>query len=121
MSKFTFINAFEIPEGKEEIFHKEWPLVVERLKEANGLLSVRLYEADADIEKQLLRVPEVSGRLQERSSARARFYFMVVAEWASVEHYEAVIRSSRQSQAGQSLLNFTSYPAYYRIAFEHTI
>ncbi|GHO64244.1 hypothetical protein KSC_031360 [Ktedonobacter sp. SOSP1-52] len=117
MQAFTFINAFEIPEGQEEVFRKEWPEVVERLRYVEGLLSVKLYEADSEVEEHLLRVPGISARLRERPGSKASFRFIVVAEWASVAHYEAVVRSPRQ---GKPLLSFPSHPAYYHIVSEYT-
>jgi heme-degrading monooxygenase HmoA len=121
MPAFTFINAFEIPEGKEDIFRNEWPEVVERLKDAQGLLSVRLYEVDSEVEEHLLQVPGLAARLQERPNAKARFHFIVVAEWADISYYKAVVHSSHQERSQEKpLLAFPSHPGYYRIASEYT-
>ncbi|HEY4389641.1 MAG TPA: hypothetical protein VGN34_34805 [Ktedonobacteraceae bacterium] len=111
MQKLTLIVPFEVPEGQEREMRQQWHGIGGQLKHAPGFLSIRLYEVDSEVEAHLKR--ELSFRwLEERPAGKARFRFVVIAEWASLAQYEAAIRSSLPGRS----LPFPSYLAYYHLA-----
>jgi quinol monooxygenase YgiN len=107
MQTLTFIVPFEVPEGQEEVMRQQWHVAAEPLSHAEGFLSARLYEIDDKVEGQVRQLPGMSW------VGKGRFRFVNIAEWASIEHYEAAIRSRRQ---GGRPIAFSSYPAYYHLA-----
>jgi heme-degrading monooxygenase HmoA len=107
MQKLTFIVPFEVPEGREEEMRALWHVRAERLSHASGFLSARLYEINSEVETYLRQnVPGLAWVGEDR------FRFVNIAEWASLAHYEAAIRSTSE----QKPIAFPSYPAYYRLA-----
>ena len=72
MSKVILINVFEVPKGKEEECLAFWEKAAEYMRRQPGFISTRLHQA------------VVPG---------ARFPLVNVAEWESVEHFEAAINS----------------------------
>jgi hypothetical protein len=83
-------------------------------RQVEGALGPGLYEIDIEAEEHLRSF--LSDRLGEGPDARAKFRFVNVAEWASVSHYEAVMRSRSQVKP----ITFPGHGAYYRIAAEYT-
>lgn len=105
MQPLTFIVPFEVPEGQEEVMREQWHGAAEPLSHEPGFLSARLYEIDNEAEEYVKRIPGMKW-VGER-----RFRFVNIAEWASLEDYEAAIRSRREGKP----IAFPSYPAYYRL------
>lgn len=66
------INPFEVPEGKESEALALWDMAAEFFRKQPGFISTRLHKAI---------VPW------------ARFYLINVAEWESVQLYEAALNS----------------------------
>jgi heme-degrading monooxygenase HmoA len=112
--EFTFIIPFEVPEGQEEEMRRQFRAVVEGMGRVEGSFGPGLYELDGDVEKHL------RGFLVEQEGQggdiRETFRFINVAEWASVAHYEATMRSRRQVQP----ITFTGHGAYYRVVGEYS-
>ncbi|HYE75339.1 MAG TPA: hypothetical protein VEF04_18490, partial [Blastocatellia bacterium] len=103
---FTFINPFEIPEGEEAEFIKQWHMTIQHLNTASGFVSARLYEVDLEVEAQLLKVPGLAEVLQRRPNGKARFPFIWVSEWASVAQYADAVRAFGRGKP----ISFTSHP-----------
>ncbi|MBO0777543.1 MAG: antibiotic biosynthesis monooxygenase [Ktedonobacteraceae bacterium] len=108
--EFTFIVPFEVPEGQEEEMHSQFQAVVAGMEHREGSLGPGLYELDTEADAHLR--PLLSSRLQNS----AQFRFVNVAEWASVMHYEATMRSRRHIKP----ISFTGHGAYYRVAAQYT-
>lgn len=66
------INPFEVPEGKEEEALVFWDQAADFMRKQPGFISTRLHKA---------------------IEPWAHFGLINVAEWESVEHFEAVINS----------------------------
>jgi hypothetical protein len=109
---FTLIVPFEVPEGQEAIFHKQWQEIVESASNVKGSLGPGLYEANANVEGQLHSF--FSPQTGEGLTSRAHFRFVNVAEWESVKHYETAIHSLRQVKP----ISFPGHGAYYHIIEE---
>jgi heme-degrading monooxygenase HmoA len=105
MQTLTHIVPFEIPEGQETIFSRQWHDVTEPLSHKSGFLSARLYEISSEVEDYVRHNIHGMKWLDER-----RFRFINIAEWVSLTHYEAAIRSVE----AKTIL-FPSYPAYYHL------
>lgn len=112
--EFTFIIPFEVPEGQEAEMRRQFREVVEGMGRVEGSLGPGLYELDSDVEKRMHSfLAEQEGK---DGDIRATFPFINVAEWASIAHYEAVMRSRRRVQP----ITFTGHGAYYRVVGEYT-
>jgi heme-degrading monooxygenase HmoA len=112
--EFTFIIPFEVPEGQEEEMRQQFKAVVDGMGRVEGARGPGLYELDTKAEAHLRSF--LSGRIGEGPDARAKFRFVNVAEWASVAHYEATMRSRHQVKP----ISFPGHGAYYRIAAEYS-
>jgi quinol monooxygenase YgiN len=111
---FTFIVPFEVPEGKEAVIRQEFREIVTDMsagmQNVEGSHGPGLYEIDTEAEAHLRDF--LSEQLQEE---RAIFRFVNVAEWASVAHYEAVMRSRHRVKP----ISFIGHGAYYRVVAEY--
>jgi heme oxygenase (mycobilin-producing) len=96
MSIVVLINPFEVPEGKEQEFLKQWRAAAEHLRHAPGFLSTRLHES---------------------LDPQAKFRFINVAEWESPQHFQAAIRTDVFQQISRKM-PFAASPALYRIVAE---
>ncbi|GHO42135.1 antibiotic biosynthesis monooxygenase family protein [Ktedonospora formicarum] len=107
---FTLIVPFEVPEGQEEVLHKQWQEIVDGMGKVEGSLGPGLYEIDAQAEgfQRGLRSPQ-------GHDFRASFRFVNVAEWTSLADYEAAIRSVHHVKP----ISFPSYGAYYHVVDEY--
>jgi heme-degrading monooxygenase HmoA len=114
MQTFTLIVPFEVPEGQEDVFLKQWHDVVDGMERPEGALGPGLYEEDIEASEHLLSGEQAQSG--EKSDAQARFRFINVAQWATLSHYEAVIRSRRQVKP----IAFPGHGAYYRMVAEYT-
>ncbi|MBL8207965.1 MAG: antibiotic biosynthesis monooxygenase [Blastocatellia bacterium] len=118
MQDFYFIVTFAIPPGQEPVFRQQLDAIAARLRNAPGGAggSGTLYEVAPAVEEQLLQVPGIAAALQQRPDARASFRFVLLAHWASLGQYEAVVRATPDDTP----ISFPAYPAYYRLAAEYT-
>jgi heme-degrading monooxygenase HmoA len=115
---FTFIVPFEVPEGQEDAMYQQWNAVITGMGQAEsepveGALGPGLYELDTEAEQHLRSF--LSSQLGQGPDARAKFRFVNVAAWASLERYEAVLRSRRYTKP----ISFPGHGSYYRIAAEY--
>jgi quinol monooxygenase YgiN len=89
------INPFEVPEGKEHEALAFWDMAAEFLRKQPGFISTRLHKAI---------VPW------------ARFYLINVAEWESVQLYEAALNSEgyrKLAELSRDLARY--YPGLYEV------
>jgi hypothetical protein len=70
MPPVVLINPFEVPEGKDETFLAEWEMAKAFMERQPGYISTRLHRSLAP---------------------NARFRFINVAEWASVEDFQTAL------------------------------
>src|SRR5215813_10265243 len=91
----TLINPFEIPAGQEEQFIQSWHETAAVMRAAPGYISTRLHKS---------------------LDPQAKFRFINVAQWESVEHFRAAIQSPAFLQTTQKM-PFTAYPALYQVIF----
>jgi len=115
---FTFIVPFEVPEGQEDAMHQQWNAVITGMGQVEGIpvegsFGPGLYEIDTEAEEHLRSF--LSSQLGEGPDARAKFRFVNVAGWASLERYEAVIRSRRYLKP----ISFPGHGSYYRVVAEY--
>jgi heme oxygenase (mycobilin-producing) len=91
----TLINPFEVPEGKEDEALAFWERVADYMKAQPGFVSTRLHKAV---------VPW------------ARFHFINVAEWQSIEHFEAAIGSEEFKNLTEPYMElFPHFPGLYEV------
>ena len=89
------INPFEVPEGKEEEALAFWEKAADLMRRQPGYISTRLHKAI---------VPW------------ARFHYINVAEWESVDHFENVMNSEEfKNLVGPYMNEFPHYPGVYEI------
>ena len=109
MPHVVLINPFEVPEGKDEAFLAEWEAAKAFMERQPGYIATRLHRS---------LVPN------------ARFRFINVAEWASVEGPRswrrpppaATLRrknTSRQEEQGVQGLRPLSLQCLYRFTINH--
>lgn len=106
MQMFTYIIPFEVPQGQEDEFRQQWHDTTEPFSHAPGFLALRLYEVNPEIEAY------VQQHIFNMKWLEQRFSFTSIAEWASIEHFEAVMRSPLVEA---KTISFPSYPAPYRL------
>jgi len=70
MSTVVLINPFEVPQGQEEEVLTGWHEAARQLEQAPGFLSTRLHES---------------------LDPQAKFRFINVAEWESLQHFQAAV------------------------------
>jgi heme-degrading monooxygenase HmoA len=91
----TLINAFEIDQGNREKAIEFWELAAEHMRRQPGFVSTRLHASV---------VPW------------ARFQLINIAEWESVEHFEAVMNSEEfKSLTGPYMDKFPHFPGLYEV------
>jgi heme-degrading monooxygenase HmoA len=89
------INPFEVPKEKEEAAIKMWEKAAEYMKKQPGFISTRLHKA---------------------LSPHARFHLINIAEWESVENFQAAINNDgfKKLTAG-AMEEFPHYPEVYEV------
>jgi heme oxygenase (mycobilin-producing) len=96
MNHVTLINPFEVPAGKEEQFVERWKQAAQYLRQREGFVSTRLHQS---------------------LDPHAKFRFINVAAWESVEHFQQAVGTPEfQELAGE--MPFSSHPALYRVISE---
>jgi heme-degrading monooxygenase HmoA len=111
-AELTFISPFEVPADEHQDFVAQWRATIERLHEAPGFLSARLYEVDDGVEADLKEIPRLAAAFQSRAHGKARFRFIWVSQWATVAQYETAVRTFGRGTP----LPFPSHPAFYQAA-----
>ena len=95
----TLINSFAVPEGREEAFQELWGATSTYFRARPGFLSLRLHRA---------------------LSPDARYRFVNVARWASLDDFQAAHATEefRRVVSQPSWQEFPSSPALYEVVAE---
>jgi heme-degrading monooxygenase HmoA len=96
MESVVLINAFEVPEGRDEEFRTGWRAAANYLRQQPGFISTRLH-ASLD--------------------PRAEFRYVNVAIWQSPQDFQQEVGSEQFRQLGRQI-PFRSHPALYRLIEE---
>ena len=89
------INPFDVPDGKEAEALEFWEMAAEHMWRQPGFISTRLHRA---------------------VTPWSHFKLINVAEWESVEHFEAVIKSAEfRELTGPYMEQFPHYPGLYEV------
>ena len=89
------INPFEVPEGKEEDALAFWEKAADFMRRQPGYLSTRLHKSIV---------------------SWARFHYINIAEWESVEHFENVMNSEEfKNLVGPYMKEFPHFPGVYEV------
>jgi heme-degrading monooxygenase HmoA len=91
----VLINAFEVPEGRDDEFVAGWTAACEFLETQPGYLGTALHKA------------VVPG---------AEFRFVNVARWRTTDEFRAATSSEGFRAAAAGLAGFRSHPGLYRVA-----
>src|SRR5678815_5386740 len=98
MSVVTLLNCFEIPQGREEEFFSLWLQVNNYMRSKKGYLEHKLHRA---------------------LGPDARFRFINVARWASVEDFNAAHDDGFRALVSQpAWTDFRSLPGLYEVVHE---
>lgn len=98
MSAITLINCFEIPSGREEEFFTLWQQVNAYMRGKTGYLGHKLHRS---------LTPD------------ARFRFVNVAQWTSLEDFNAAHDAGFRALVGQpAWAAFKSFPTLYEAVHE---
>ncbi|MBW4599312.1 MAG: antibiotic biosynthesis monooxygenase [Calothrix sp. FI2-JRJ7] len=95
-SSVVLINVFTVPQGKEDEFIKIWNETGQFLKNASGFIDAKLHRS---------------------LDANARFQFINVAHWESVEAYEAAISEHQPKEKQVAWLE--ANPALYTVEAQY--
>ncbi len=91
----VLINAFEVPDDKQEEALAFWERVADFMRKQPGFISTRLHRAV---------VPW------------ARFHLINIAEWQTAEHFEAAINSEEFKNLTEPYNEvFPHYPGLYEV------
>jgi heme-degrading monooxygenase HmoA len=90
----VLINAFEVPEGREEDFIKGWEASRDYLQTQPGYVDTALHQA---------------------VSPDPDFRFVNVGRWDSPQTFQAAIQSPGFRDASASLAEFRPHPALYKV------
>jgi heme-degrading monooxygenase HmoA len=90
----VLINAFEVPEGREEEFIRGWEATRDYLKSQPGYVDTALHQA---------------------VSPDPDFRFVNVGRWQSPQAFQQAIQSEGFRQVSAALADFRPHPALYRV------
>jgi heme-degrading monooxygenase HmoA len=93
MPPVVLINSFEVPEGKDEAFLAEWEAAKAFMERQPGYVATRLHRS---------LVPH------------ARFRFINVAEWETVESFQTALNHPEFVTLRDATL-FPHFPAVYEV------
>lgn len=100
MPAITLVNCFEIPNGREDEFFTLWQQVNTYMRGKAGYLSHKLHRS---------------------LTLDARFRFVNVAQWASLEDFNAAHDEGFRALVSQSAwVRFRSFPTLYEVVHEGT-
>ena len=88
------INAFEVPDGRDDDFVRGWEAAREYLEAQPGYLDTALHRA---------------------VSPDAEFRFVNVARWESPQAFQAAVQSDAFRAAAQELAPYRAHPALYEV------
>lgn len=94
MPNITVINPFEVPTGKENEALAVWDRVAAFMNRQPGFVSAKLHRS---------------------IDPKARFHLVTVAEWASAEHFMAVLTSKDLQEVAKGMEAFPHYPGLYQV------
>lgn len=98
MSSIILVNCFEVPSGSEDEFFALWQQVNTYMRGKRGYLGHKLHRSLA---------------------SDARFRFVNVAEWASLEDFNAAHDAGFRSLVSQpAWAPFQSFPTLYEVVHE---
>jgi heme-degrading monooxygenase HmoA len=97
----TLINCFEVPEGRDDAFLDLWSQTSSYFRAQKGYRSLRFHQA---------------------LSPNAQYRFVNVANWASMEQFQAAHATEQfRNLVGQPAWSeYPSRPALYRVIVEHS-
>jgi heme-degrading monooxygenase HmoA len=90
----VLINAFEVPEDREEEFIRGWEATRDYLQTQPGYVDTALHQA---------------------VSPNPDFRFVNVGRWESPQEFQAAIQSPGFRDASRALADFRPHPALYRV------
>jgi heme-degrading monooxygenase HmoA len=90
----VLINAFEVPEGKEDEFIRGWEATRDYLQTQPGYVDTALHQA---------------------VSPNPDFRFVNVGRWESPDAFQAAIQSEGFRDVSASLAEFRPHPTLYRV------
>lgn len=90
----VLINAFEVPEGREEEFIRGWEASRDYLKSQPGYVDTALHQA---------------------VSPDPDFRFVNVGRWENAQAFQAAVQSPGFRQVSAALGDFRPHPALYRV------
>ena len=93
MPPVVLINPFEVPEGQDEAFLAEWEAAKAFMERQPGYISTRLHRS---------LVPN------------ARFCFINMAEWETVEHFQTALQHP-EFVTLRDATPFAHFPAIYEV------
>jgi heme-degrading monooxygenase HmoA len=96
MDSVVLINAFEMPEDRDEEFRAGWRAAADHLRQQPGFISTRLHSS---------------------LDPRAEFRYVNVAVWESPQHFQRAVGSDEFQRLGRQI-RFCSHPALYRLVDE---
>lgn len=98
MSTVTLVNCFEVPQGREQEFFSLWQKVNDYMRGKKGYLEHKLHRSLA---------------------SDARFRFINIARWASLEEFQAAHDDGFRALVNQpAWTEFRSSPALYEVVHE---
>jgi heme-degrading monooxygenase HmoA len=89
----VLINAFEVPEGREDEFIRGWEATRDYLQTQPGYLDTALHQA---------------------VSPNPEFRFVNVGRWENPQAFQQAIQSAGFREASQALADFRPHPALYQ-------
>ena len=90
----VLINAFEVPEGREDEFIRGWDVTRDYLQTQPGYVDTALHQA---------------------VSPNPDFRFVNVGRWETPQAFQQAIQSQGFREASQAVAAFRPHPALYRI------
>ena len=90
---FVLINAFEVPEEKDQQFIRDWTATRDFLETQPGYEETTLHRA---------------------ISPQTEFRFVNIARWESPQHFQQAIRNDTFGETAQALAAFPSHPGLYQ-------
>ena len=94
MANVTVINPFEVPDGKEDEALALWDKFADYFRKQPGYVSTRLHRA---------------------INPDARFHLINIAEWESIEHFQAALNNKELAEIAASGDDFPHFPGLYEV------
>ena len=95
MANITVINPFEVPQGREDEALSMWDVFAEYFRKQPGYISTKLHKA---------------------INPDAKFHFINIAEWETVESFQTALSNPELMDIAKSLpQDIPHYPGIYEI------